>query len=307
MSEIDVRSSFVSIVDHLPCEITRKLWLIQSLNKEYDTLKNKLNGKLKELQTIQTENITKFEYLQKIELINSLSYNLHRIRSESLQESNSILISIKIAKNQVELQSQQLNHELKMYQNELELKINKDKHHQRSNTKVTNNPKKLTLKIKLPLQQPTSNDKTGENNVNLMTDESPRKRGRPKLSSTNIISKQDKNIKVEKKLIIKKLKTKVSNQQSNLNSKIPKKQVNSNKHNNGQILIDQNTKQEQEQEKEPLYCICKRPSEGDMVACDNPKCKMEWFHYECVGLKRPPRGEWFCPKCIKKLEKKKKL
>ena len=32
------------------------------------------------------------------------------------------------------------------------------------------------------------------------------------------------------------------------------------------------------------YCICNRISFGEMIACDNPKCKIEWFHFECVGI-----------------------
>lgn len=62
-----------------------------------------------------------------------------------------------------------------------------------------------------------------------------------------------------------------------------------------------------------LYCFCQQVSYGAMVACDNPNCKYEWFHYDCVGLKEPPVGVWYCPECRKdvkkdtKREKKKKL
>ncbi|KHG19241.1 PHD finger ING1 -like protein [Gossypium arboreum] len=38
-------------------------------------------------------------------------------------------------------------------------------------------------------------------------------------------------------------------------------------------------------------------SYGEMVACDNPNCKIEWFHFGCVGLKEQPRGKWYCPDC----------
>ncbi len=34
---------------------------------------------------------------------------------------------------------------------------------------------------------------------------------------------------------------------------------------------------------EPTYCTCNRVSFGDMVACENDACPIEWFHYECVG------------------------
>ncbi|GJW87985.1 PHD finger protein ING1 [Tanacetum coccineum] len=42
---------------------------------------------------------------------------------------------------------------------------------------------------------------------------------------------------------------------------------------------------------EPTYCHCNQVSYGEMVACDNPDCKIEWFHYGCVGLKEQPKGK----------------
>ncbi|ORX64335.1 hypothetical protein BCR32DRAFT_251158 [Anaeromyces robustus] len=56
---------------------------------------------------------------------------------------------------------------------------------------------------------------------------------------------------------------------------------------------------------EPLYCICRQISYGNMIACDNQKnCPHEWFHYECVGLVEPPKGSWYCPDCRAKMNKK---
>ncbi|KAH8721559.1 inhibitor of growth proteins N-terminal histone-binding-domain-containing protein [Phaeosphaeriaceae sp. PMI808] len=47
------------------------------------------------------------------------------------------------------------------------------------------------------------------------------------------------------------------------------------------------------------YCFCQRVSFGDMVACDNDECKYQWFHWECVGIKEEPVGDWLCPACTK--------
>ncbi|XP_022173325.1 inhibitor of growth protein 3-like [Myzus persicae] len=55
---------------------------------------------------------------------------------------------------------------------------------------------------------------------------------------------------------------------------------------------------------EPLYCLCNQIAYGTMVACDNKKCPHEWFHYECVGITKPPHGKWYCPKCVIKLKRK---
>lgn len=44
---------------------------------------------------------------------------------------------------------------------------------------------------------------------------------------------------------------------------------------------------------EPTYCYCNRISFGEMIACDNVECPIEWFHFECVGLtpENRPKGE----------------
>lgn len=48
---------------------------------------------------------------------------------------------------------------------------------------------------------------------------------------------------------------------------------------------------------EPTYCLCRQVSFGEMIGCDNDKCSIEWFHFECVQLKVKPKGKWYCPLC----------
>ena len=50
---------------------------------------------------------------------------------------------------------------------------------------------------------------------------------------------------------------------------------------------------------EPKYCICNRVSFGEMIACENEGCAVEWFHFACVGLSSDAKikGKWFCPTC----------
>ena len=47
------------------------------------------------------------------------------------------------------------------------------------------------------------------------------------------------------------------------------------------------------------FCYCHGPEEGDMIACDNPKCAIEWFHIICLKMERLPKGKakWYCPDC----------
>ncbi|ANB13934.1 Pho23p [Sugiyamaella lignohabitans] len=54
---------------------------------------------------------------------------------------------------------------------------------------------------------------------------------------------------------------------------------------------------------EPVYCYCQQVSFGEMVGCDGPECKREWFHLPCIGLSSPPKGQWFCEDCAAKYKK----
>ncbi|KAI9188390.1 hypothetical protein H9P43_002781 [Blastocladiella emersonii ATCC 22665] len=57
------------------------------------------------------------------------------------------------------------------------------------------------------------------------------------------------------------------------------------------------------EEEEEEYCYCRKGTwVGDMVGCDSEGCKYEWFHLQCVGLKKaPPEGEqWICPDCTQR-------
>ena len=47
------------------------------------------------------------------------------------------------------------------------------------------------------------------------------------------------------------------------------------------------------------YCVCSLPATTDMIGCDSGRCKIEWFHFECVGLTSAtiPEGSWLCDMC----------
>lgn len=46
-----------------------------------------------------------------------------------------------------------------------------------------------------------------------------------------------------------------------------------------------------------LYCSCRREEHGKMIQCENPTCKYGWYHYSCIGMKRAPKGSWYCEQC----------
>ena len=52
-------------------------------------------------------------------------------------------------------------------------------------------------------------------------------------------------------------------------------------------------------QEQQTFCYCHGPEEGDMIACDNPDCTIEWFHITCLQMERLPKGKakWYCPDC----------
>ncbi|GJQ71625.1 hypothetical protein Trydic_g11324 [Trypoxylus dichotomus] len=59
-------------------------------------------------------------------------------------------------------------------------------------------------------------------------------------------------------------------------------------------------------EQPALYCYCRCPYDevSEMIGCDATDCAIEWFHFECVGIMVPPKGQWFCPDCRKKKQQR---
>ncbi|KAI0117358.1 inhibitor of growth proteins N-terminal histone-binding-domain-containing protein [Daldinia grandis] len=72
----------------------------------------------------------------------------------------------------------------------------------------------------------------------------------------------------------------------------------------GSVSAGSGGSDDEEDEEGKKYCLCQHVSYGDMVACDNPACPYEWFHWTCVGLKSEPEGRWYCPSCTENMKKK---
>lgn len=57
--------------------------------------------------------------------------------------------------------------------------------------------------------------------------------------------------------------------------------------------------EEEAEDPEKLWCYCAQPCYGDMICCDNVKCTIKWFHFDCLRIRCPPKGKWYCPSCCK--------
>ncbi|KAL5494684.1 hypothetical protein ACEPAI_145 [Sanghuangporus weigelae] len=61
--------------------------------------------------------------------------------------------------------------------------------------------------------------------------------------------------------------------------------------------VDGATEVDGEADDGKIYCFCDNGSYGEMIGCDEPNCRREWFHLSCVGLKEAPKGVWYCDEC----------
>ena len=52
------------------------------------------------------------------------------------------------------------------------------------------------------------------------------------------------------------------------------------------------------------WCYCNEGESGEMIACDNNQCLIQWFHLTCLKITHIPKGKWYCPDCQKKIKKK---
>ncbi|KAG5881425.1 hypothetical protein JTB14_004520 [Gonioctena quinquepunctata] len=48
-----------------------------------------------------------------------------------------------------------------------------------------------------------------------------------------------------------------------------------------------------------LYCLCQQADDkrNPMIACESGHCKIEWYHFKCVGLSEIPGENWICDFC----------
>lgn len=47
------------------------------------------------------------------------------------------------------------------------------------------------------------------------------------------------------------------------------------------------------------FCTCRQYACDNMIACEEPSCKIQWFHFDCVGITLPPKNLWYCADCRK--------
>lgn len=116
------------------------------------------------------------------------------------------------------------------------------------------------------------------------------------------LSKKMKEIIISKREITKNYESKVDNLLNLLNSMVDKCETKfSIKALEGNKPAIINIKSPVETQNK--YCSCRQAPYDKMIWCNNPKCKIKWYHFGCVNLTSSPKETWTCPNCTLELLK----
>ncbi|ODV97568.1 hypothetical protein PACTADRAFT_140018 [Pachysolen tannophilus NRRL Y-2460] len=332
---MNVSNSFISSLDHLPCDVVRSLWLIQSLNLSINQKFNDLNMLVgtcsgSKLQAPNVAVLSQISYLR--ESINRLKLEVSAECKHLLSKLNAhknYLVNDTITMNEiVRLRKENLNkNDMESFKKfkinflkkighndvESELKMQKSGKIGRAQQEVIN--KNLIASDSasmgsLKKNQVKTFDKKNVYPIKL------------KLKSSALLSSQKK---ISSRPAIK-LKIRTNNtpppppppppaqqpqQQQQQQQQQQKKQAPLAALPTGRSTIQQSIPDAQQpnlfEDTGPKYCYCRTGDSGKMIACDNPKCKIEWFHYKCLGFKTNEKvpDTWYCKPCTELMEKKK--
>lgn len=290
--------TYISTVDHLPCDIIRSLWLVQWCNIAVE----KEEAHLHELflkHGNDTQKVAAEEYAQ-------LRRKIEILSRESAEEVNALY-------DQLRTHESMLKDEIIQLQRVAEAPATKDESSTQSLRKqleehYKSNPlPSQTEAMRKSLDQKKKPDTNGIKLIlKLSKHDEPRvirKRGRPRKDESDLLRRIPTNTS-DLKLSPKPTPTKI-------HIKPPTPTMKS-------FVPETLPEPEPVVEQEETFCFCKQPSLGDMIACDNDKCPNgEWFHYKCVGLLNRVEAlkyatqKWYCSEGCRQagqaaLERKKK-
>lgn len=278
-------STYISTVDHLPCDVVRSLWLVQSCNLAVQKEEEKLKQLIAKHGN-ETQRVGAGQYYQLRKRIISLSEEaaeemnaLHRqLRSHEGMLKDEILQLEKVAEaptTKDDSSAESLRKQLEEHYKHHPLPSQTEALRKEKN-RLESSGIKLILKL----------SKHDEPRV-------IRKRGRPrKDESPNV--RGISAITTETKFPSRLPRLNIKQPKPRLKRPVPQPEPEPEPETEPEMV-------EPAAEPEEAYCFCKQPSFGDMIACDNEKCPNgEWFHYKCVGLLNRVEAlkyttqKWYC-------------
>lgn len=247
-------NSFISHTDHLPSDIIRSLWLLQSINVSIDKNQQDLGSLQKQLHESK---ITLDDFKSEFRRIGE---KLNLLADESIEESRA------------------LNNQLTIYNVSLDGEIGRLNQWQSNKTRDSVEFKNLRDKLKVHYKK---NPLTSQKEALI---EKQRNDENEKLIIRIPRSKTIKKSSKSKRFTKHKIK-KITSPTRHKSNRHTRPRIEDSPILNI-ITPPPEPVFETPQVDEEKYCFCKQGSFGDMIGCDNEKScpNGDWFHYKCVGL-----------------------
>lgn len=295
-SSSSVYSTYIATVDHLPCDIVRSLWLVQSCNLRAAKEKEKLDELLlqqprKDLARAPDEvaaAVAQHYYV--------LQQNIRRWNDEALAEMDSLC-------SQLESHEASLQNELLQLQNAANTPVARDEASMdRLREQLNEHYRKNPLQSQVEALQERVLKDLGKVVIKKVAGQSSGIKIILKLSGDKRKKRALRSDEIEAgKKLAKRVKPHIGLARVRLApGKVALKQAQLKRELVPEVEPEQ-PKQVPRVEEPEQYCFCKQASFGDMIACDNARCPNgEWFHYKCVGLlNRAEVGKfnaqkWYC-------------
>lgn len=328
-----IYSTYISTIDHLPCDIIRSLWLVQACNILADNAAEQLHNYLKQ-RSPDSWNVSSTEELVKLARTYSEQRSLiERCNAEGLAE-------IEALNDILNAHKEELDHSVS---NLAAFESGVPSHNKSDQDKLQTQLKEHYAKIPLVSQVEALQEEQLSPNViirrvsdqqgklkiifKIPRDVKPRKttnNSKPKstISYDDGDDEFDDDLMNDTDAIIKsklKLRSRSQSLEPVLLNRRGRKQIYKSKETNlskpirstrsagatkSKTYIESSPLNDEgynEATPEPTYCFCHQPSFGSMIACDNSKCPNgEWFHYKCVGILNKvealklTKQKWYC-------------
>ncbi|CAN3486107.1 hypothetical protein DICA0_F29910 [Diutina catenulata] len=269
-------SQCISTTDHLPCDIVRSLWLTQSLNLSVFKVRDALDAYLR-TRNPDNDDEEAWKYVE------SARKRIEGLCAEASAESAALTNHL-AAHRATLLRESAYRQRIKESIRDKAVKIDQDElrqqlvEHYAANPLVSHQEAVETGEkpgLKLVFKIPSSATVVKRGAV-----KPKRPRGRPRLKKSNVPpprpeARKPKPVKTEPTSPRRSRGRPPKSETSTESTPAPSR---NHREPTEELYV--------EPEPEPVYCFCKTPSQGNMIACDNESScpNGEWFHYKCVGL-----------------------
>lgn len=324
-----IYSTYISTIDHLPCDIVRALWLVQASNISAHKATEQIHKVLKKRSAASWKTVPTEELMSLAKTYSELKSLIEKCNTQALAEIEALSAVLNAHKDELDLtvsnlivseskppdhnkgDQERLRAQLKEHyaKNPLASQVEAMQEEQLSPNviirRVSDQQGKLKIIFKIPRDGKPSRTMNNLKTKGLLNRDNEVD-GKDTIDETDVsiypkLRLRSRSQSLEPVALSRADKRYKSQKKSMLEHKRKMRSAGATNFHDKADTSASRVEIIKEASPEPTYCFCHQPSFGDMIACDNRKCPNgEWFHYKCVGLLnrvealKYAKQKWYC-------------